>query len=134
MVYFCCGLGLSWIKFQSGLYCDRLGCWLMSVRAWLFGLKGKWNWTNLFLIYNILSILSLSPACSVHGRKLYRFPFLNLALSLLIDLHWSTIYSGMALQLKLELIMCGRISVSLAIFFSWQLHSKCLNHGHAACN
>ena len=38
------------------------------------------------LIYNILSILSLSPACSVHGRKLYRFPFLNLAPSLLIDL------------------------------------------------
>ena len=79
----------------------------MSVRAWLFGLKGKWNWTNLFLIYNILSILSLSPACSVHGRKLYRFPFLNLALSLLIDLHWSTIYddlqrNGFAIEARVD--------------------------------
>ena len=64
------------------------------------------------------SLHFLSPACSVHGRRLYRFPFLNLALSLLIDLHWSTIYSGMALQLKLELIMCGSISVSLAMFWT----------------
>ena len=37
----------------------------MSIRTCLFGFKAKWNWTNLFLIYNILSIL-------------YRFPFLNL--------------------------------------------------------
>nr|POE60184.1 putative ribonuclease h protein [Quercus suber] len=29
---------------------------------------------------------------------------------------YTTIYGGMALQLKLELIMCGRISVSLAMF------------------
>ena len=53
------------------------------------------------------SLHSLSPACSVHGRKLYRFPFLNLALSLLIDLHWSTIYddlqrNGFAIEARVD--------------------------------
>ena len=74
LVYFCCGLGLRWIKFLSGLYCDRLGCWLMSVRAWLFGLKGKWNWTYLFLIQNILSIFSLLLALSMAEGSI-AFPF-----------------------------------------------------------
>ncbi|KAK4573846.1 hypothetical protein RGQ29_031696 [Quercus rubra] len=53
------------------------------------------------------SLHSLSPACSVHGRKLYRFPFLNLALSLLIDLHWSKIYddlqrNGFAIEARVD--------------------------------
>ena len=38
-----------------------------------------------FDLEHSLPSLCLSPACSVHGRKLYCFPFLNLALSLLID-------------------------------------------------
>ena len=71
LVYFCCGLGLRWIKFQSGLYCDRLGCWLMSVRAWLFGLKGKWNWTNL---QHSLHSLSL-PLALYKAESSIAFPF-----------------------------------------------------------
>ena len=41
---------------------------------------------SVFDLEHSLHSLSLSPAGSVHGRKLYRFPSLNLALSLLIDL------------------------------------------------
>ena len=37
-------------------------------------------------LHSLSLSLSLSLSGSVHGRKLYRFPFLNLAPSLLIDL------------------------------------------------
>ena len=48
-----------------------------------------------FDLEHSLPSLCLSPACSVHGRKLYCFPFLNLALSLLIDLRWPTMYDNL---------------------------------------
>ncbi|KAF3960820.1 hypothetical protein CMV_014499 [Castanea mollissima] len=75
----------------------------MSIRAWLFGLKGKWNSTNLFLIYNILSVLSLSLfrlLCLLQKA-------LSLSLSLLIDLRWSTIYddlrrNGFAIEARVD--------------------------------
>ena len=50
------------------------------------GLKVNGTGPIFFDLQHSLHSLSLSPACSVHGRKLYRFPFLNLAPSLLIDL------------------------------------------------
>ena len=43
-------------------------------------------WSRTFSSLSLSLSLSLSPSGSVHGRKLYRFPSLNLALSLLIDL------------------------------------------------
>ena len=72
---------------------------------------------SVFDLEHSLHSLSLSPAGSVHGRKLYRFPSLNLALSLLIDLLRLTFKAyrqnfgkgGMALQLNLELIMFGHV-------------------------
>uniref|UniRef100_A0A7N2MLW2 DYW domain-containing protein n=1 Tax=Quercus lobata TaxID=97700 RepID=A0A7N2MLW2_QUELO len=57
---------------------------------------------------NILSILSLPLALAEdHGRKLYRFPSHNLALSFLIDLRWSTIYddlwrNGFAIEARVD--------------------------------
>ncbi|XP_075648264.1 uncharacterized protein LOC142619074 [Castanea sativa] len=60
-----------------------------------------------FDLQHSLHSLSLSPACSVHGRKLYSFPSLNLALSLLIDLRWSTLYddlqrNGFAIEARVD--------------------------------
>ena len=48
-----------------------------------------------FDLEHSLPSLCLSPAGSVHGRKLYCFPFLNFALSLLIDLRWPTMYDNL---------------------------------------
>ena len=112
-------VGLAWVGLNFNLGFIVIG-WVAG--SWLFGLGCldlKLNGIGPICFWSRTSLhsLSLSPAGSVHGRKLYRFPSLNLALSLLIDLLRLTFKAyrqnfgkgGMALQLNLELIMFGHV-------------------------